>query len=320
MKILFFSPDHTNSTDGVIVAGTRKLLRLIFGHYDFDYCDIDRPRPLLEEEHKGFNRYDLIVVIGTPWLWEGFEKSIKWNNLKQLLSEHKGTKVIFLGIGSCYFHNFYLTKLKNQAIEEIKEVYKDALIIVRDSLAQRKFKQAGLDVPLLLCPSYFAYHGRLHRYFPRDKNILVWYDPTVGLSQSGWQDKEILERYFDVNLEFYNKYEPEVYTHLTKEIPLAIKIGLPQPKLIGGWENTLTIMSTADRVLSGRVHCAVPALVSGCVTGLFYIDSRSKTVSDFGGTIVKGIEDLDKMKKINLDLTTYAIEYFRIIRNYIENK
>ena len=318
MKILFFAPDHTNSTDGVIVQGTHNVLRSVFGEYEFDYLFFDRAEVIEEEKLNPNVKYDLVVITGTPWIWDQFNKSVKWKNLIKCFEVHKESKKLFMGIGSCLFPEAEYIDIceRQEETDAFKEIYSQAVVIVRDQIAYNKLTKAGIKCELLVCPSYFCYG--LDPIQPKEtkQNVLIWYDPTMGLSRCGWTGKK-LDDYIKLNQEFHIKYKPKVYTHLICEVEMAEKYGLGIPELIGGWKNTLKIMESANYVLSGRVHCSVPAFVQGKPVGLLQIDSRSHTLSDFGGTIITSINQFKTMGHNHRDFTLYLSKYQEILRKLI---
>lgn len=319
MKILMFSPDHTNSTDGVIINGIHNLLKHVYGDYEFDYIEFDRNEVCTDEQLKCNEHYDLIVIAGTPWLWDLFNRSVKWKNLERCFEIHKKSKKLFMGIGSCFFPEmeYNNTCERQEEVDAFRKIYSQAVVIVRDSIAYNKLKKAGIECTLLVCPSFFCYG--IEPIIPQTKseNVLIWYDPLMGLSRSGWSDTNKLNNYIKLNVDFYKKFNPTIYTHLECEKELAVKIGLPEPKLIGGWANTLSIMQNANFVLSGRVHCSVPAFVQGKPVGLLQIDSRARVISDFGGTIITDINQYNNMGYHHRDFSLHLDKYVQILNKIL---
>lgn len=305
--ILLVGPQPYNSTDGVILAGIQRLLKRFFGRYSHDFLVINDIAEMSHYALKSSTQYDALFVCGTPWLWDSFQKSIKYKNLLRCFEIHQ-TKKVFMGIGSC----LNLKDMDSNILEREEEqkgmmdLFKDALIFTRDALSQQKLAKAGINSKHLPCPSYFCYEDIDS---VNHQNVLIWCDPRQTISGADWLASSRLDKYCEIVRDFYLKYHPEVYTVNPCEIPLAEQIGLPIPKLLYSVDHTLDVMREANYVLSGRVHCAVPAFVKGKALGLMPLDSRHLTLSDFGGLMIHSVEDLDKMAHEKRDFSCYLDEY-----------
>lgn len=309
VNILLIGANPNNSTDGIIVQGIRNLLTEVYGEYTFDYVFLDDHNNMNSVFFYPNKKYDLLVVCGTPWLWDNFQYSTKYKNLLLAFKLHN-TKKVFMGIGSCLNLNDINSNIlkTSKEIEGMQKLFNDTTIIVRDKLAQDRLNNAGLKSYLLPCPGYFSTNKQSNL----QNNVIFWCDPTQTISQTDWQSKEKLDKYNNIFLQFYKRYNPKVYCAHASETSSATKAGLPIPTVLTGWENTLNIVQNANHVLSGRVHCAVPALTTGTKVGLVALDTRSFTLSDFNGTIIKEIEDLNNLKSINLD--SYKKLYMEILK------
>lgn len=286
MKILMIGPDQHNSTDGVIVAGITNLLRQAFGEYDSDYVFLDDHSIMTAVALRGFTRYDLVIVCGTPWLWDNFQKSIKFRNLLVCFERHHKTPKIFLGAGSCvplgmFSSNILETEGEQEGIRKLFN-YNNTTVVVRDSLAKDRLDKAGVGSHQLRCPSFFCY-GDLDVSTPSNRAVLIWADPTKTISAEGWTDEARLKEYCATMKAFYDEHKPQVLCALESERDLAVKIGLPRPLILKGVRHTLEIMAGVGRVLSGRVHCAIPAYVEGAKTELIPLDSRALTLTENQG-------------------------------------
>jgi len=322
MKILCFCADHTNSTDGVIVKGINVILSHVFEEYEIKILDVDADYVYSGIEVFENEIFDLIVIAGTPWIWDQFHLSIKWKNLVKIINTHNYSKKLFFGIGSCFFPEDEYLEIAERPAEQdaMREIYTGAKVIVRDWIAFNKLTKAGVNCELLVCPSYFCYGIQPIVPTKSSENVLIWYDPTIGVSSVGWKKQTKLEEYLNLNLDYFKEYKPTVYTHLTSEIKAANYIGLPEPKLIGGWRNTLSIMQNANYVLSGRVHCYVPAFVQGKPCGLLSVDSRSRVVSDFGGTVISNINQFKNLGYQFRNFDLYLNRYKDILKDIMNEE
>lgn len=310
MNILMIGPNRNNATDGVIIRGIEYLLNRNYHNIYITYRELNDIVPQGRADFYEALDFDLIVIAGTPWLWDSFQNSIKWQNLLVcLLDAHPQSKRLFMGIGSCLtlYNNDPNILCRPEEQAAMRSIYNSSTVIVRDSIAFLKLAEAGIKSHFLPCPAYFCYGDEDLYLRPNpeklhDKdgnNILIWTDPKQTISSSDWPDSEKLTEYHQTCLDFYHEFNPKVYCALPSEIPAAIKIGLPAPILLSKTDDTLNLMRTANRVLSGRVHCAVPAIAQGALVNLMAIDTRAYVVIDFAqfNDLTPFLEDYDKILK-----------------------
>jgi hypothetical protein len=298
MNILLIGADQNNPTDGVIVKGIKNLLSKAFKTHTHDYLFLNDHKPMENNELYLNNKYDILIVCGTPWLWDSFQESQKYKNLLNIFELHKDSKKLFMGIGTCMNLGDINSKIlrRTREIEGMHKLFGRHKIITRDHLANELLINANIENELLPCPAYFAYDN--NEKTSRFNNIMIWCDPQKTISKDDWKDKNKLNEYYNQYLEFYKKYKPEVYCAFSEEILKAVEIGLPEPKVLKSWEETLEIMKNADKVISGRVHCAVPAISRNADVKLTALDTRSYVVEDF---------------RYNLNLEETEREYIRIL-------
>lgn len=284
-EILVIGPNKDNAGDGVIFDGIKNLLGL-----PYDYFVLDDHN---SQDYIKTKEYDEIVIAGTPWLWNNFQHSHKYINLHNVLKIHRDTKTIFMGIGAC----LNLTPEISSALETpeeikgMKDLFENAEVIVRDHLAKEKLDKVGIKNEYKKCPSYYA------KYFDigeNKENILFYHEPLLSISYQWWgENNQKLEEYYEICKIFYKKYNPKVYLIYDKEKEAAEKLGFNVEKTIRSSQEVGEILKTANKVLSGRVHCAVPALAHGKQVGLLPIDTRCYTFSDFGGKLINNVKDLE---------------------------
>lgn len=71
--------------------------------------------------------------------------------------------------------------------------------------------------------------------------------------------------------------------------------------------------------VSGRVHCAVPSIISGAKVGLIPIDTRYLTIENFTDCIISNKNELDKIKNLEYNIEGDREEYKKQIREFLKN-
>lgn len=311
-KILIFGGECNTSTDGIIYEGCINLLNDTFGQCEFVYSStgrVSRDLSLLSDEELKVNeRFDAIIIPGSPWLWHLFHHSFKIKNLLKLKNLHKDTPLIFMGIGSCLPLGKYDLMYDQEHINAIQEIFKNSLTFVRDSLAKDILDNANVESFLFPCPSYYCYKT-LPKQPQEEKHLISFFEPShtfYSISHGDWQDKDKLDEYYNRLLEYQKKYNADVVCKEQGEVKYAQRIGLPTPRVLKDKYDTMNTMKSYTHMLSGRVHHGVPFFVSGFKElELIPIDSRHLTYEDF--------------KNINsINLQTYGALYKLYIKKYVE--
>ncbi len=309
MNLLLVGANPYNPTDGVIVAGVHNILKKALGTYTYRYVIINDNNEMLVASFKPNERFDAVVVCGTPWLWDSFQKSVKYRNLKKGFSAHPKAKKVFLGIGSCVDLQVNDEDILHREEEQqaIKDLYKDAIVFVRGPLALSALQKAGIEATLAPCPAYFCFEDN---YAGFEHHTLIWCDPLQTISKGYWQRNPLaLTAYKGLVADYYVKFKPEVYCAFANEVESAVAIGLPAPTVLYSVDHTLEVAKKSIYTLSGRVHCAVPMYALGKPTGIIPIDSRAYVLTEFGCPAVKDPSHYDKMKRENRDFSSYLDKY-----------
>ena len=102
LNICLVIPEYsTNLGDTIIRFGIEVLLRDFFKRYNITinpyHFVFKNPSNYLENE-----KFELIVICGTPWIWDKCEVSEKYYHLVCFLNKHPESIKIALGIGSCF--------------------------------------------------------------------------------------------------------------------------------------------------------------------------------------------------------------------------
>ena len=316
MKVLFIGANCDNSRDGVIVKGIYNLISYykieIQKTYHFleDYelkNDFDIPE----------NFYDALVICGTPWLWDQFHKSSKYHNLLKIIKSQSKAKVMFLGVGSC----IGLQHINGNLCEDdehqlgIRNLFEGHTVIARDSLFHKKLLKSKVVSHLLPCPSFFCYLDDENN-IESANNILLWCDPTKCISSCDWQNEISIKNYIDIFQEFYKNYQPHVYCAERADINMALQAGLPEPQLLNSWTDTLQVMKKANYVLSGRIHCLVPAFVLNKPVSIVPLDSRHMVLSEYGCPLT--YDTNLQFGNIAIKLEKYLQEYGEILLGFFK--
>ncbi len=300
MKILLVGANKNNSTDGVIVRGIYNLLDKAYGKYESDYVFLKdtTEMELIDLE----DSWDVVVVCGTPWLWDSFQNSVKYENLQRVFDAVPSAKRVFMGIGTCIHLDDIGSDIlrRPEEIQGMKNLFSMSTVIVRDRLSKTLLENAGIESDLLPCPAYFCYDEQ--NTPSKTSNVVIWCDPRQTISASGWQDDKKYQDYCKIFVDFYKKHQDniDVYCANSNELAPAIMADLPMPMVLEGYQHTMDIMRSAKNVLSGRVHCAVPAYSAGCNVNLVPIDTRALMFGLFE-------KPLD-----------YKEKYLQILRNVVE--
>lgn len=305
-KSLFIGASKDSNTDGIITKGTENLLK----NHDMTYLQIQDFRPMEEYEFLGEEDFDYIIYAGSPFIWDQFQNSDKWKNTMLCRKIHSEAKMVYFGIGTCMnISDEYSNILRRpEDIVFLQKTFENSKIIVRESLAHDILKNAGIESKVLPCPSYFAYDS-FNIESTKGDNVLIWYAPWIGVSKGDWKDFKKCEEYVSVVKKFIEKYDPKIYCVCEGDRERAEFFDIPEPEIIRDREHTMEIMKNANYVLSGRVHCAVPAFMQGNAIGIQPVDSRVRVLTEFGCPSIETIEDLDKIKFEKRDFEKYRKEY-----------
>lgn len=243
-----------------------------------------------------------IIVAGTPWLWDLCVPSKKY----KYLAEIKNKKRKALGVGSCYPLSWVdnldaILQHNNKSLTNFWKPF--GLITVRDRLAKQIFDAIGVKSVLEPCPSSTVNFGIEPQEGEYDLYFI--YDAITGVSRTC------------INLEYWE----EVTRSVVEENPGIRIVANCQPDLeyahqlgydaeyvgehspyrdmsLNSAENMLRLISKARKVISGRIHAAVPAIMFGKETYILPVDSRYLTCELLGGSY-KGIWpglDLERLK------------------------
>jgi len=317
-NILFVGANKDNATDGVIVRGIYNLIDYTFPENKKTYINLRDTVVQDEKTYKLDDKFDFLVVSGTPWLWDQFQNSTKYKNLATIFSYYKDIPKIFMGAGSSMLLRDMSSNIleRPSEVKGIKDLYGGTKVFARDSLAQKKFLNANIQSTFLPCPAYFCYGISIQKSQQFDNNVLVWCDPRHTISSIGWKEPHKFQQYQTIAYKFYQTYKPSVACAFPVDVKSAKQMGFKNIILLSSPDDTLSLMINANHVLSGRVHCAVPAFVQGKKLQIMEIDSRAKVLTDFGCKPAT-LTSLKNIDSTELDLVKFADQYKKEILEFL---
>lgn len=296
-KVLYIGPDIDTATDGNIVSGVFEL----FGKFEHisKYVYLVDSRKMEDSEFFPEFDADLVVVMGTPWLWDNFQYSIKYKHLLQCFNFHPRAKKLFAGIGTCVDLGAEKSGVLKTPPERygIRKLFSNAKVMVRDSLSLDFLKNAGIEGIFLNCPSYYLTNPNPIEYkYP----VLFYVDPLNTISHEYWRrNPDKLAEYNNIVQTFYHKYSPKVFCARIENVESANNLGFKDVEVVPTLSRCQEICAEGSFFLSGRVHCGVPAYRLGKPVGILPIDSRAQTLTDFGCQAIKTVDDLKYFENIN---------------------
>lgn len=327
LKVLYFHPYlGTNLGDIFTLEGSKYLMTKAIGpHISIlaDLQEVEANPELVFKKYKNIE-IDILVVSGTPWIWDDCTESKKYKALNNLISLYKDKPKIAMGIGSCYTVNFNVlnnqikSKVKDNFRKELKKIWnKFDLIFTRDTLASKILYECDIKHYDEICTSS---HLKKCIEIPKEKKlsppVLIFYNPELGLSREGI-DKYFIEDYIFFQLRFIREYQPIIYTIEPMEYEWLKNQGILSER-ITDIKKLLEVLNDAKFILSGRIHSAIPARMLGVEVYLMPVDSRYLTVTKLGiiPIFTQGLPYYDfenlRNKKLNVDKIAFDSE-LRII-------
>lgn len=293
MKILAIGANPKNGRDGIIVRGIVNL----FPDAEITYKIIDDHNSQHPWDFSSPEKFDKIIYCGTPFLWDQMFDTHKVKNTLLCRKAHPKAEMIWLGIGSCLNlgqeYSGILRSEKEQAL--LRETFANSKVIVRDSLANQLLTLAGVENELLPCPSFFS----IKEQSDKSQNTLFFHDPTTGISKDIWlRSPTVLDWYFDQVKSFMQNHKPVIYVAEQEDAAAFDKRFPGVPFLYNNTvDKTIQAVLKSNKVLSGRVHNAVPALLAGASVELLATDSRAKTFEEFKNITAIQLAEIEKRYK-----------------------
>lgn len=278
MKVLYFHPVGTsiNVGDDITYLGSIELIKAAIGAHEIINYFAE-----LESEYNEYlalqavSQADLIVLSGTPWLWDMCHVSEKYNILKRILSFSNKPKIA-LGIGSSYPLNHYPITLPQ--IKDIWNMFN--FISTRDPIASAALTDAGVESYNSFCTSAYAPIYNEAQWHLDTRPTVVYYDISTGIAKDvvrPWMQKA----YNKFLLKVISQYNAKVITITEAEQETLSNIGIESFTPKTPQEVAVSLIGS-QFVLSGRIHTAIPSAMQGIPTYIMPVDSRWLTTIPFG--------------------------------------
>ncbi|MCX7647459.1 MAG: polysaccharide pyruvyl transferase family protein [Elusimicrobiales bacterium] len=339
MKYKFLTVFDTDSaTDGVIFRGIENLFKIVFKEFEFksvirtenlkirdEFIRIARfdefdEKELVEDRFYPQEVFDAVVVPGTPWIWDQFHKSVKYKNLIKMIEMHRYAPVIFLGIGSCVSKGNEESIMREEEKKEINYLFSKGTVVCRDSLAYSALSNADVEANFLPCPSYFAYdEEEFKNHFDRQDLSFVYFDPYDSISSISWKNKEEdYKRFCEIVENIKKKDNVKIYSAINSSDKKIVD-KYSKFVLLKNSSDTINLIKNSKKLISVRVHCTAAAYSNGVDSAVIPIDSRARTLTDFGCFEINNLEDLEYFfreyrNKFDKNLLSfYKREYLKIL-------
>ena len=290
---------HSNSDyncgDLLTYYGTKGILKSIYGN-DVDILQFDIRRAIKEIDtyvlEFGWGDVDLIVLAGSPWLWNVCEESNKYKLLLDAMKRWPNAKCLGFGLGTCFSHkcyhnirydmkdHYFFNHLPRKKI--LNEIYsRFQYILVRDEFAKILLTRCGVKSNYSYDTSIYAYKYFTPKKNVGDKKILFFYDPSKGLSKDSLGFTH--EEYIDYQVDWAKKNNALVYYNAAEEGEALIKRGINYGKFTVDLEYLLHIFSGCDTMLTGRVHMGALGFLAGIKNiSVLPVDTRFLSVTKLG--------------------------------------
>lgn len=287
-----------NCGDKLTFLGAKSLLTQAAGGSQYvDVLQFDYERAEIESDtyasEYGWRQVDLIVLAGSPWIWNECHKSKKYKILSDACRRWPNAKKIALGLGSSLSHKdfedvYYGAGAQHDFFKDINcmkslhDVYsKFDLIVVRDLLAKRIFDELRLSSIDTFDTSVYAYRPLSKKFnehtLPREKKVCFFYDPAHGLSR---EDLLFSARdYHKKQLDWLEQNDAEIYVNALED---GFILGDRPYNFSVDAQFLFHYFMQCKEMLSGRVHMAMLGFLAGIpkITVL-PVDSRFMTVLKF---------------------------------------
>ena len=267
--ILHHSNVFNNIGDKLSYLGAINLLRQ--AKPDIIILPIDYSRALADQNYiqkHDWGEVDLIALAGSPWLWVGCHKSVKYRILMDALQRCPNAKVIGLGLGSCVsratFYDMDCYFFGGEAKERLNEIFsRFSYVLCRDYFAQWMLNECSIQSDYYYDTAMFAYpkfaRGDNFR-LDRNKKLLFFYDPTRGLSKEDLSCNPQL--YINYQLTWAKTNSADVFVNYAEDKKTLDDLGISSI-LATDLDWLFEQFITCGMMLSGRIHMAVLGLMAG---------------------------------------------------------
>jgi hypothetical protein len=277
MRVLTTGPDPNVPMDGMIHIGAQYEIKDMLGEHESIHINLMDHKYQEKKDFLPDQKFDYIIQMGSPFIWDMMHISHKWKNFKTLIQTHPEAKIIFLAIGSCF--NIGVEKVN--VGKDVIEVFKNSKIYVRDRIAFNFLKHHDVKCELRPCAAFRSL-DKIEINHKAEGSAVVWYNPYKGVSSGWWKrNNKEFENWKNTYVNFVEMNNVKIAYYVSNEekdveyLPNLIWIKLNSTK------DVINAIQSHNKFLSGRVHFAVPAYAAGRDVKLLQVDSRANTLYDF---------------------------------------
>jgi hypothetical protein len=278
--------DNSNPGDSISGLTARGLFLAAVENVIFDSWFMKEEGPF-DYERLQLPRFDYSLVLCTPWIWDGAQRSIKYKILADFVKKINPRKRLALGVGSSYllhYNNCGNEDYVGQITAEATAEYWTKLdkIICRDRLAYFIFSKIVPEHKLLTlpCPSFYVAQVFAIPHQPERDDLLTFcmvspdspwgLNPAHARAAMAYQD-ELVGSGIDT------------LTILDRDRRAFIaRYGRPPTHDIRQPLDIVRCLARYRKLTSGRVHACMPALSLGLATDIIPLDSRALTAHHLG--------------------------------------
>jgi len=267
---------HSNPGSEMITAGIRYLVRQAVRGPEFVQIDMLRDNPA---HWAAAQDCDALIICGNPRFstcaTEWWESGI-WERL--VAAQRSGVRVIDGWAGATHWYDpaatleEMATRIAShganaEAMHSAKQIHAR---ITRDRLMQRIYSDAGASSTLLPCSSWWARLDVPWEQAAKRSGTAV----VLGTHDMDWP--------LDCVRACLGRLEgADVISCALSDYERFGAVGV-RSTLVSDPAALLRLYSSLDRVLSFRLHAAIPAASVGCAVGMVATDSRPLACEEFG--------------------------------------
>ena len=293
MRVLFIVPSpDANPGDAIIFGGISKLINTSMAVTFSECYYFEAPSAKIIDQNRQvtLREFDALIVCGTPWLWDKCVGSRKYEELRYLLNRYRHTKKIALGIGACL--PFHFGKDLICADATIAAALRDFwqtfdLITTRDRLASEILNACGVTTHHTCCPSILStsgYGGQAPKRHTPNRGALVFYLPQAGISRESLPE-DFVDDYVSMQLALAAAKNLDIACLTETEakyLGQRLKVDASTIRILSNADDIHAFVEGRKLLVTGRVHVAIPALMSRCDAYLLPVDSRYRTAAELG--------------------------------------
>jgi hypothetical protein len=285
LKVTYLTLPHQagdmllNVGDRVIYRGVRNIMRRALGPHAEEVRFMSDHEPFPADT-------DVLVVCGTPQILHGAATT---RNIDRIL-EAAGSDIpvkINIGAGSFYFDAFdgnrreldasFAERVSRSPIAKAYALYSGFdLCTCRDYGAEAVLRAVGVDVVPLPCPGFFSALFESRPLFRRQQQVVSVLNGTASF----WN--RVSGDVHDFYRRLWEADPSRIFlAHDEQDCTMLADLGIPYVTF-GDADDLISYLAASERLLSLRVHGALPAWTLGLDVTLLGIDRRALLGDDFG--------------------------------------